>query len=241
MDFSKIASKYKEFSLVQKSAAETLMHLLEIDPNDHVLDLGCGSGNLTKEIRSITSGEIEGIDTSEGMIKEANNQYRDINITFKIQSAEELNYKDQFNIIFCNSVLQWLRDVDRVIKNCYIALKKGGKFGIQAPATSNYSPNFIEAVNNIQNDPRTKDVFKYFKNPWFFCESADEYKSLFKKQNFIVPFAEIQYIEQKYTSEEVFNVFMSGASNGYLNQDFYDININQAYIVRTVRPCSKSK
>ena len=230
MDFSKIAKKYENFSLVQKSAAETLIRLLDIAPEDNVLDLGCGSGNLTRNIRSITRGELIGIDPSEGMIKQARKQYSHLNIVFKKQSAEDVNYKNQFNIIFCNSDFQWFRDVDKVIKNCYTALRRNGKIGIQAPARSIYSPNFIEAINNVKNDPVTKETYKYFKNPWFFCETAEEYKNLFIKQNFIVPFANIQYIEQEYTADEVFHVFMSGASNGYLNQDFYEIKIDQRYI-----------
>ena len=230
MDFTQIAEKYKSISLVQKSAAEILLRLLDISPEDDVLDLGCGTGNLTKNIRSLTSGTIIGIDPSEGMIKEAMQQYQHLNIIFKRQGAEEIIFKGRFNIIFCNSAFQWFGALDRSIRNCYNALKENGKIGIQAPAKKNYSPNFIEAIHNVQNDPRTKHIFQHFKNPWFFCESVDQYKSLFEKQKFIVPFAEIQYIEQCYTSEEVFQVFMSGASNGYLNQYFYDIQIDKKYI-----------
>ena len=83
MNFSHIARKYKEFSLVQKSAAETLVQLLDVASNDDVLDLGCGSGNLTENIRSLTDGEVIGIDPSEGMIKEAMKQYQHLNIIFK--------------------------------------------------------------------------------------------------------------------------------------------------------------
>jgi ubiquinone/menaquinone biosynthesis C-methylase UbiE len=230
IDFSQIASKYHDFALVQKSAADILLRLLEIGPDDKVLDLGCGVGNLTEKIRSITGGEVVGTDPSEGMIREAMIQYKKQNITFKVQSAEELAEQNCFDIIFCNSSFQWFKDPDKAIGNCYRALKKNGRFGIQAPAKTMYSPNFIEVIDKVRDDPRTGDIFKKFKNPWFFCETAEEYKILFEKQNFRVPFAEIQCMQEEYTPQEVFNVFMSGASNGYLNQDFYSIEIYPDYI-----------
>ena len=71
VDFSKIATKYEDYSSVQKSAAEVLLKLLEIGNTGDVLDLGCGVGNLTKMIREITKGKVVGVDPSEGMIREA--------------------------------------------------------------------------------------------------------------------------------------------------------------------------
>jgi ubiquinone/menaquinone biosynthesis C-methylase UbiE len=62
VDFSKITAKYEDFSLVQKSAAEKLLNLLEIGNTDDVLDLGCGVGNLTREIRKTIKGKVFGID-----------------------------------------------------------------------------------------------------------------------------------------------------------------------------------
>jgi len=71
IDFSKIATEYEECATVQKSASEILLKLLRIGDNDDVLDLGCGIGHLTKKIRSLTNEKVVGVDPSEGMIKEA--------------------------------------------------------------------------------------------------------------------------------------------------------------------------
>ena len=57
VDFSKIATKYEDYSLVQKSAAEILLNLLKIGNTDEVLDLGCGVGNLTRKIKEMTNGK----------------------------------------------------------------------------------------------------------------------------------------------------------------------------------------
>ncbi len=116
IDFSKIATKYEDYSLIQKSTAGILLEILEIGDNDDVLDLGCGVGNITREIRKITKSKVVGIDPSEGMIKEAIGKSRGFDIIFKVESAEEMDYKDCFDVIFCNSSFQWFIDPENLLK-----------------------------------------------------------------------------------------------------------------------------
>jgi trans-aconitate methyltransferase len=230
IDFSKIAAKYEEYSLVQKSAADTLLKLLGIENGDDVLDLGCGAGNLTGKIREITDGNVTGIDPSEGMIRKAIEKNRDFETSFEIKSAEEMEYNDCFDVIFCNSVFQWFNDPQKAVEKCYKALHKGGRIGVQAPAKKVYSPNFIEAIEKVKEDPGTKDIFTHFKAPWFFLETAGAYSKLFEKCGFTVILSKIENVRTKHTPEEVFNIFSSGAAAGYLNQDYYDVEIEAGYI-----------
>jgi trans-aconitate 2-methyltransferase len=230
INFSKIAIKYEDYSSVQKSAAEILLRLVEIRENDDVLDLGCGVGNLTRKIREVTKGNIVGIDPSKGMIKKAIEKNWSFDITFWIKIAEELDYKACFDVIFCNSAFQWFRDPQKAVESCYTALRKDGRIGIQAPAKKVYSPNFIEAIEKVKEYPRTRDIFAHFKEPWFFLETHNEYKDLFEKAGFNEVFSKIESIETKHTPEEIFSIFSSGAIAGYLNQDFYDVKIDEDYI-----------
>lgn len=165
IDFSKIAVRYEDYSLVQKSAGDLLLNLLEIGDSEDILDLGCGVGNLTRKIREITKGKVTGIDSSEGMIREAREKSRDLDITFEKRSAEEMDYRDSFDAIFCNSVMQWFKEPQRVVKNCYTSLRNGGRICVQAPAKRVYSPNFKMAIKRVREDTRTKDTFAHFKSP----------------------------------------------------------------------------
>ncbi|MCW3128665.1 MAG: methyltransferase domain-containing protein [Methanophagales archaeon] len=230
VDFSKIATKYENYSSVQKSAAEVLLKLLKIGNTDDVLDLGCGVGNLTKMIGEITKGKVVGVDPSEGMIREAIEKSMGLDITFEVKSVEEIEYKSCFDVIFCNSSLQWFREPQKAVKNCHTALRKGGRIGIQAPAKRVYSPNFIGAVEKVKEDPRTKDIFAHFNEPWFLLEKEDEYTNLLEKIGFKIAFSKIESIKTKHTPEEVFKIFSSGAIAGYLNQDFYDLKIDEEYM-----------
>jgi trans-aconitate methyltransferase len=230
IDFTGVASRYEKDSLVQSAAAMELLNLLDIKETDNVLDLGCGVGHITRKIRETTKGIVVGVDPSSGMIEEARKNLGGLDIKFEIGNAEEITYKEQFDVIFCNSAFQWFKAPSLAIKNCYKALRNGGRIGIQAPAKKRYGPTFTEAIGYVKKDGRTKDIFTRFKSPWLLLETAEEYSELFRKEGFTVSFSEIKNMETKHSPEEVFNIFSSGAAAGYLNQDFYDVDLNEDYI-----------
>jgi SAM-dependent methyltransferase len=204
INFSNIAKKYHEISTVQKSASENLFNLLDIKPEESVLDVGCGTGNLTSKIKAITSGRVIGIDASEGMVEEAVKNYRNIGIEFLAKNIQDISFDEEFDVIFCNSTFQWFKNIGFTLKKLRKALKPGGRIAIQAPATESYCPNFLSAVNGIvTDDEEIGEVFSFFKSPWLFFETAEE-----------------------------FEIFSSGAIAGYLNQDNYSIKIDNDYIER---------
>jgi trans-aconitate methyltransferase len=228
-DFTKIAVRYERDSLIQKSAAEKLIGLLDIQRNDDVLDLGCGTGALTRKIRAMTDGNVVGVDPSSGMISEAGNGRQGMGITYEVRTAEELDHRDRFTVIFCNSAFQWFRDVGRALKNCRTALLKGGRMGIQAPAKKVYCPNFVKAMGAVTRDPRTVKTFSEFSPPWTFFDTKEEYSSLFEQAGFSVPFARIEEVKTLHSPDEVMTIFESGAAAGYLNQDHYAAPVDRAY------------
>ncbi len=158
---------------------------------------------LNKKDTKVDEGEVAGIDPSPGMIEEA--KKRSEGIVFEVKSAEELDYENHFDVIFCNSAFQWFREPEKAIENCFRALKSGGRIGIQAPAKKVYCPNFIEAIERVKRDERTRDIFKHFKSPWFFLETAEEYRKLFEKFGFRVVFSKIECVKTRHTPEEVFD------------------------------------
>ena len=229
-DFSKIAPKYTERSLVQQSAAMNLINLVELKSNEDVLDVGCGAGNITRKIRKLTNGKVVGIDTSEGMIDRARIDNVGKNIVFDVVSAENMDYNDSFDVIFCNSAFQWFKEPEKVLLNCHRALRSGGRMAIQAPAKEEYSPNFIKAIERVKKDPRISKVFSKFKPPWFFMETAGQYAKLFENSGFTVVFSKIVTEITEYSPDKVFDIFMSGAAAGYLNQDFYDVELTEDFV-----------
>ena len=228
-NFSEIAVKYEKDSLVQKPASDQLFDLLQIKETDDVLDIGCGTGNLTKRIVDKTRGRVVGIDASERMIEEAKRNYSHLGIRFEVFPVEHMPYIDSFDVIFCNSTFQWFKNPKPALKSCYRALRQNGRVGIQAPARNIYSPNFIEAVENVRVDLRLMEQFTSFQAPWLFLETPEEYKMLFERAGFEVLHSRIDRVVSSHTPEEVLTIFDSGASAGYLNPAFYRLPIAGDY------------
>jgi ubiquinone/menaquinone biosynthesis C-methylase UbiE len=229
-NFSEISNKYENDSVVQKSASEILFDLLEIQPKDDVLDLGCGTGHISKLIREKTKGKVIGVDPSDGMIEKAKEKFSNQDISFRVCFAEQLDYQNEFDIIFCNSAFQWFVNPAKAIKACHNSLKINGKMAIQAPAKDNYCPNFLRAIDEVKNHKATQNIFSFFTKPWFFRNKAREYTELFENAGFKVQKSTIDEVVTHHTAEEAYNIFETGAAAGYLNQDYYGTKLSQEYI-----------
>lgn len=231
VNFNSTAHLYEEKALVQKQASEILLDLIRIRDGEDVLDLGCGTGHSTRKIAGITSGSVTGVDVSEGMIREAYRSGKNpLNVTYLQRDAYELNFKEKYDVIFCNSVFQWFKAPEKALIECYSALKAGGRLGIQAPATSRYCPNFIAALEKVKNNPATGEIYNSFKSPWIFYESAEEYRHLFKRNGFKTLFCQFAKETGEYKAQKVYDIFRSGAENGYLNRNFYPADLSDEYI-----------
>jgi len=184
---------------------------------------------LTGKIRGMTAGRVVGVDPAEEMIRQAQINSVGLDIEYEIKRADQLNFTKEFDVIFCNSAFQWFNDPVLAVKKCHKALRHGGRVGIQAPARAVYSPNFISAVVEVASDSNTREAFATFRSPWFFLESADNYKRLFTDAEFDVPFATIAEEKSLHPPDDILTIFKSGAAAGYLNPDCYGVTIDQGY------------
>jgi trans-aconitate methyltransferase len=231
VNFNSRAFTYANNALVQKSASEILLNLLSIQPGEDILDLGCGPGHITKKIAQVTEGTVMGIDISQGMIAQAISSNKELsNLKYSVMDAENFELPINFDVIVCNSSFQWFKKPEQVLIHCFNALKKRGRIGVQAPATQSYSPNFVAAIEKIRMHPYTREVFKYFKSPWFFLESKEEYEQLFRSCGFDIVFSELRDESNLFSIEQAYKVYQSGAENGYLNQSFYTVPLTDEYI-----------
>ena len=107
---------------------ESLIKLLDPKPEDRILDLGCGSGQLTSKINELAK-EVIGIDKSPEMINDARSKYPNIN--FQVADASNFNFENKFDAIFSNATLHWVLDYKNAIKCMYDSLKTKSKIVVE--------------------------------------------------------------------------------------------------------------
>ena len=164
---------------------------------------------------------LAAIDPAEGMIRQAQDLYGNRDIDFRVGGGDVMEFDNEFDLIFCSSVFQWFREPSATLANFARALRPGGKVGIQAPATSRYCPNFLAAIARCRLAPRLAPLFAGFRAPWYFLESAHEYRLLFEQAGFTVSHCRIDEMRQCCSVDKAIGIFNSGAAAGYLNQSYY--------------------
>src|SRR5262245_46360673 len=100
-----------------------VVELLAPKPGERILDLGCGDGVLTKKL-SDSGCQIVAVDSSAAQIEAA----RNLGLDAHVISGEALPYHDEFDAVFSNAVLHWIKEPDSMISGVYRSLRQGGRF-----------------------------------------------------------------------------------------------------------------
>lgn len=114
-----------------ETAEERIPLYLEVGLKDakSILDLGCGSGIVTKDIAHLTKGKVIGIDGSDDMIKVARDVLKDYkNVELYVGGAEYIPFDDNiFDIVTCNLLLMWANNPQQVVNEMARVVKPGGR------------------------------------------------------------------------------------------------------------------
>ena len=114
-----------------ETAEERIPLYLEVGLKDakSILDVGCGSGVVTRDIARLTKGKVIGLDGSFDMVKIARNVLKDFkNVELGISSAEILPFKDNiFDLVTCNLLLMWADKPQQVVNEMVRVTKPGGR------------------------------------------------------------------------------------------------------------------
>ncbi len=139
---------------------EDLLSLLDAKPGERILDIGCGSGHLTKLIADV-GAEVTGLDSSQEMIATAQSAYPAIN--FVVADASDFAFAEPFDAIFSNAALHWVERAEEAIICMSQALKPGGRFVIEMGGKGNIAGIATELEKALKNlDGRQAKATNYF-------------------------------------------------------------------------------
>jgi trans-aconitate 2-methyltransferase len=145
---------------------------LQLTGSERILDLGCGDGTLTAQLASrVPDGFVLGIDSSPSMIAASSRQAWP-NLRFELLDMRQLGYEEEFDVVFSNAALHWVKDHRDLLVRVLRALKPGGFARFNFPADGNCA-TFNRTVQQVIAQPRYAPGFRHFEWPWYMPTLAD--------------------------------------------------------------------
>jgi trans-aconitate methyltransferase len=169
------AARYQARHSYVYAYGENLIAMLDPRPGERILDVGCGSGQLTSKIAE-SGADVIGIDRSKEMIAEARIKFPAL--TFDVADAANFTVNAPVDAVFSNAALHWVKDADGVARSVARALRPDGRFVVEMGGKGNVQ-TIIAALREVVGPVET---------PWYF-PSVGEYASVLERHGFEIAFA----------------------------------------------------
>ncbi|HWC98499.1 MAG TPA: methyltransferase domain-containing protein [Candidatus Sulfopaludibacter sp.] len=159
-----------------------LLQLLGARPGERILDVGCGTGQLAAEIAA-AGAEVVAIDSSPAMVEQARRNAPALR--FEVQDVCDLPYRAEFDAVFSNAVLHWVRRAEDAAASMARALKPGGRLVMEMGGRGNVR-QVLEASDRALRELGVEQPEQY--HPWFYPSIA-EYAAILEGCGLEVQFA----------------------------------------------------
>jgi trans-aconitate 2-methyltransferase len=126
---------------------------VDVRPNLKVIDLGCGTGELTSQLADkLPNSDVTGLDSSPQMLEKAA-AFAGPNLRFELGDQSQLT--GEWDLIFSNAALQWTENHAELIPNLFSKLLPGGQIAVQIPSNHNH------ISHQIYRETAGEDMFKF--------------------------------------------------------------------------------
>jgi trans-aconitate 2-methyltransferase len=169
------AARYQDqHSFVWRYGAN-LLEELSPRAGERILDVGCGTGQLTAEIAR-SGAAVVGLDNSADMLAEARKNYPDL--SFVLGDAASFRFSEPFDAVFSNAALHWVKDAEGAVASIAQALRPAGRFFAEFGGKGNIAS--VQAALRAVLGPSADE-----QSPWFY-PSIGEYTALLERHGFEV-------------------------------------------------------
>ena len=211
-----MAEKYSQLNKMQVDYGKKLVKVLDLKHGDKVLDMGCGTGEITSFIADQVGeeGEVIGVDPDQERIKvaaklnsSASGAKRNIKFVVGDSSSHFPHYNEEYyDIYFTNFVIHWLtaQEKDVLLKTAFNCLKPGGKIVI---LSNDETPEVMVKVLDLLTD----DEIEKNTLPLHYIEKS-VLQSKVEKSGFVVLFSEYAQEDMVFPSLESFLTWFCASS-----------------------------
>lgn len=147
--------QYERFRNERQQPFYDLLALVRARPGMRVVDLGCGTGQLTQELhRRLEAQETVGIEQSATMLARSA-AHSMAGLSFRQQRIEEFDAPSSFDLVFSNAALHWIDGHTELFARLWRALRPGGQLAVQVPANYDHPSHTIAASLGREEPYRT--------------------------------------------------------------------------------------
>lgn len=218
-EFSRFAHQYDHYNMIQAEVAKALVEQLPIGEYTSIVDIGCGSGEVYKNIERCGHHfkEYIALDSSAEMLElhpSAQNIVK-LQADFNIPETYSLFHADPKSIVLSSSALQWSKDLDFTInqlskkcENAYFAIFTSGTFKtlhqmakidspiytqqkLQEVLESYYNASFQTRLYRLDFE-NVREMFQYIKKSGV---SGGEKQLSYKQTKYLMQNYPLKYLE----------------------------------------------
>lgn len=161
-----------------------VVELLNPQKGETILDLGCGTGDLTAEIAD-KGAHVIGLDRSDMMLERARAKHS--NIQFVKGDILTLSHSELVDAVFANASLHWVTKPEQAVNNIFKALKPGGRLVAELGGKGNVA----KIIDSIQSTILSAGFQTTEMSEVFYFPSIGEYATLLEKSGFRVEFCQL--------------------------------------------------
>lgn len=182
--FDKRASVYDTH--IEGRLSEKAYHLItdniKTDPDDKVLDVGCGTGTILKRLNDLCHIQGFGIDIEEKMIKQAKSKLPQMNIQ-KCDCSNTPFENEMFDHVIACMTFHHFHDQRAFAKEMSRVLKKGGELYLvdpKLPGLFRKIVNTILLTHNIAGKFNTNQEISSIFNPYGLVIEQEQQNGIFQ-------------------------------------------------------------
>lgn len=147
---------YHKFQSERSAPFYDLLALVDMRPNLKVVDLGCGTGELTRQLADkLPDSHVTGLDSSPQMLEKAAS-FASLNLVFV--EGDQATLTGEWDLIFSNAALQWSENHAELFSYLYGKLAPGGQIAVQVPSNHNH------ISHQIYRETASEEMFKFILN-----------------------------------------------------------------------------
>jgi trans-aconitate 2-methyltransferase len=173
--------QYEKFAAERAQPFFDLLALVQPVPGGEVIDLGCGTGELTARLHAhVQAASTVGIDNSQAMLDRAAPRAR-AGLRFETGDIGRFDSENRFDVIFANAALHWTPDHPALLARLSRGLRPGGQLAVQVPANADHPAHTVagEVANEApfrqaMQDAPPADVVLEVLRPERYAETLDE-------------------------------------------------------------------